>query len=80
MAAAPEEKKEEVTIVDVRDIPSTMPGRIGKVDVLITYQLNAAHVYMIRVPKEEFTEERVVEEIRKDIAEKRKWIGRKIAL
>jgi len=80
MTEAPEEKKEEVTIVDVRDIPSTMPGRIGKVDVLITYQLNAAHVYMIRVPKEEFTEERVVEEIRKDIAEKRKWIGRKIPL
>jgi len=80
MAEAPEEKKEEVTIIDVRDIPSTEPGRIGKIDVLVTYQIDPAHIYMIRIPKEEFTEERLTEAIRKDVAEKRKWIGRKIPL
>jgi len=80
MAEAPEEKKEEVTIIDVRDIPSTEPGRIGKIDVLVTYQIDPAHIYMIRIPKEEFTEERLTEAIRKDVAEKRKWIGRKIPI
>jgi len=74
------EAKEEVTILDVRDIPSTEPGRIGKIDVLVTYQIDPAHVYMIRIPKEEFTEERLTEEIKRDVAEKRRWIGKKIAI
>lgn len=74
-----EEKKgeeAEITIVDIRDVPATEPGRIGKLDVLVTYQIDPAHVYMIRIPKEEFSEEALREAIRKDIEEKRKWIGK----
>jgi len=80
-----EEKKEEkeqveVTIVDIRDVPATEPGRIGKLDTLVTYQIDPAHVYMIRIPKEEFTEELMKQAIRKDIEEKRKWLGKKLVV
>jgi len=71
---------EKVKVLDVRDVPSTEPGRIGKIDVLVTYQLDPTHIYMVRIPKEEFTDERVREVIKRDVEEKRRWVGREIAL
>jgi len=70
----------KVKILDVRDVPSTEPGRIGKIDVLVTYQLDPTHIYMVRVPKEEFTDERVREVIRRDVEEKRRWVGKELTL
>jgi len=69
-----------VKILDVRDVPSTEPGRIGKIDVLVTYQLDPTHIYMVRIPKEEFTDERVRGVIRKDVEEKRRWVGKELTL
>jgi len=75
-----EEKKVEAEILDVRKVPSTDPGRLGKFDILVTYRIGPAQVYMIRVAEEEFTEEQVTEAIKKDIEEKKRWIGRKITI
>jgi len=69
-----------VKVVDVRDVPSTDPGRIGKIDVLITYQLDPTHIYMVRIPKEEFTEAKVREVIKRDVEEKRRWVGKELTL
>ena len=74
------EKPRKVRILDVREVPSTDPERFGKMDVLITYQVDPMHVYIIRLPKEEFNEERVREAIRADLEEKAKWLGRELEL
>jgi len=71
---------QKVKVLDVRDVPSTEPGRIGKIDVLVTYQLDPTHIYMVRIPKEEFTDEKVREVIRRDVEEKRKWVGKELTL
>jgi len=71
---------QKVKILDVRVVPSVEPGRIGKIDVLITYQVDPTHIYMVRLPKEEFTDEKVREAIKKDLEEKRKWVGKELAV
>jgi len=71
---------QKVKVLDVRDVPSTEPGRIGKIDVLVTYQLDPTHIYMVRLPKEEFTDEKVKEVIRKDVEEKKRWVGKELTL
>jgi len=81
------EEKQEVTIIDIRDVPATEPGRIGRLDTLVTYQIDPAHVYIIRIPKEELaekTEEEQLEIIRaaikKDVEFRTRWLGRRIAI
>jgi len=76
-AGAPPQR---VRVLDVRDVPSTEPGRIGKIDVLVTYQLDPTHIYMVRIPKDEFTDEKVREVIRRDVEEKSQWVGKELAL
>ena len=74
------EEIKEVTILDIRDMPSATPGREGKLDVFVTYQIDPTHTYVISIPKEEFNEIRLKEEIKKDLEEKQKWIGKKLSL
>jgi len=71
---------EAVKIVDVRDVPALDPERLGKIDVMVTYEVEPMRVYMVRIPKEEFNEERLREEIKKDIQARAKWIGKELKL
>jgi len=73
---APPEEKQRVTIVDIRDVPSTRPGRLGRLDTMVTYQVDAMRIYMVTIPKEEFNEETLRAAIARDLAERKKWIGR----
>jgi len=72
--------KQEVEIVDIRKVPSVEPDRLGKFDYLVTYRIDPTHVYVIRIPEEKFNEEALKEAIKKDIEERTRWIGKKIAL
>jgi len=76
--AKEERPKEQVVILDVRDVPSTDPARIGRLDVMVTYRVDPAHIYMITIPKEKFDEKTLKATIRKDLEEKRKWIGKQL--
>jgi len=49
-----EEPKRKVTIINVTDVPALAPERLGKLDTLITYQIDTEYTYTIRVPKEEY--------------------------
>ena len=71
---------EEISIIDTRRVPSATPERIGRMDVFITYQTADMRTYMIMVPGEEFTEEKVRELIRKDLEERAQWTGKKISI
>jgi len=68
----------EITIIDVREIPSADPTRIGKLDVIVTYSVDAFRTYMTVIPKEEFEEKTLINRIKVEMAEREKWIGKKI--
>jgi len=83
----PEEKKTEVTILDVTKIPSSSPDRIGKFDVVIVYQTPDGKTYMVSVPEEEvlteegkYDEKKIAEIIRKELKKKAELIGKKIVV
>lgn len=71
---------QKIKIIDVRDFPSTDPKRIGKFDRVVTYQVDPFHTYVVTIPKEEYTEERLKEEIRKAQKERELIIGKEIEL
>ena len=50
MAVAPERR---IKIVDVFEIPSADPARLGKYDVIVTYQDEAMRARTIVIPREE---------------------------
>jgi hypothetical protein len=50
MAVAPERR---IKIVDMFEIPSAEPNRLGKYDVIITYQDEAMRARTITIPREE---------------------------
>jgi hypothetical protein len=70
----------KIKILDVREFPSTEPTRVGKFDKIVTYQIDPFRTYLITLPKETFSEEKVKEAIRKDMAEREKWIGKELSM
>jgi len=70
----------QVKILDVREIPSGDPERVGLLDMLVTYQLDAFRTYVTTIPKEEFTEDKLREKIRAELAEKEAWVGKEITV
>jgi len=67
---------QKVKIIDTREFPSTEPARVGKMDVIVTYQLDAFRTYLVTIPKEQFTEPAIIAAIKKDMAEREKWAGK----
>lgn len=67
----------DIEIIEAVDIFSAEPARVGKKDSLITYTVNKVRTYMITVPSEEATEERILEEIRKAEEARGRLIGKK---
>jgi hypothetical protein len=74
-----------VKIQDMTVVPSAEPGRIGKKDVIVTYQDEAMRVRIITIPYENIegkAENEVVTIITNAIkaqeAERTKYIGREI--
>jgi hypothetical protein len=73
-----------VKILDKREIPSADPTRVGKMDAMITYQIDTFRTYLITIPNEELTpevEDEVIRAaIRKDMAERERWAGKEIEI
>ena len=63
-------------IFDIRRVPSADIDRIDKYDVLIMYEVDPRQRHIIRIPEEEFSEERMIQAIREDIASKSEFIGK----
>ena len=66
----------KIKVNDVRSVPSGEPDRIGKFDKLVMYETGPMDRHILRIPEEEFSEERMIEEIKKDIAERAQWAGK----
>lgn len=67
-------------VIDVRRIPSAEPNRVGKLDYLVTYQLDAYRTYMVTISVDELTEDVIKEAVGKDIAAIEKWTGKEFAI
>lgn len=73
--SSPAPPAKEVTILATVDVPAVTPDRMGKTDVLVTYRIGQYQSGMVRVPKEEFTQEKVMAAIKKDVELKAKYVG-----
>lgn len=72
--------KPTIKIVDVRDTPSPDPKRVGKLDRIVTYSVDAYRMYVCRLPLEDFTEDKLKAKIKKDMAERGTWIGKELTI
>ena len=63
-------------VFDTRRVPSAEPERVGKYDTLVMYELDPMRRYIVRIPEEEFTEERMIRAVKEDIEERAKYTGR----
>jgi len=63
-------------VFDVRKVPSAEPERVGKYDQLIMYELDPMRRYIVRVPEDEFTEDRMIRAVKEDIAEREQYTGK----
>ena len=68
------------TVLDVRDLPSPNPERIGKWDKLVVYELDPTHRYTLRVPAESFDKEALVAAVKADIQERSLWVNQSFPL
>lgn len=67
----------EIEIIEAVEMFSADPARMGKKDALVTYTVDKARTYMITLPAEEATEERIEQEIRKAEEARGRIIGKK---
>jgi len=63
-------------VFDIRKVPSADPARIGKDDQLVMYELDPMRRYIVRIPVEEFSEERMLEAIKADMVERAQYSGK----
>jgi len=63
-------------IFDIRRVPSAEPDRIGKYDQLVMYELDAMRRYIVRIPEEDYTEEKMIEAVKKDMATRAAVVGK----
>jgi len=82
-----EKPRRKITIVNVTDVPALEPARMGKLDTLVTYQINTEFTYTIRLKKEEYEElapkeqeEFILSRVRKDAEWRLRWLGRTVEL
>jgi len=67
-------------VIDVRRVPSADPARIGKLDYLVTYQLDAYRTYIVTVPEDTLSDEIIQKYVRKDLEQIEKFTGREFTL
>ena len=63
-------------IFDVRSVPSAEPGRVGKYDKLVMYELDPMRRYIIRMAEEDFIEEKMIQAVKADMAERAQYTGK----
>jgi len=67
-------------VLDIRKIPSPETGRAGRLDHLITYQLDAFRTYMVRIAKEVIDEKDVIDAVKGDLEGIERFTGKEFQL
>jgi len=63
-------------VTDIRKIPSGNPSRIGKMDYIVTYQLDPLHVYMVTIDKDTVTEADIKQAVKADLNTMARYVNR----
>jgi len=64
-----------IRIVDVRDTPDLTIARSGKTNVQVTYNVDEQRQYVLTLPKEDFSPEKAMDQIKAEEQERLKLIG-----
>lgn len=67
-------------VLDVRRVPSPEDSRVGKLDYLVTYQLDPFRTYMVRITKDNIDENDIKEAVKKDLEAIEKFTGKEFEL
>lgn len=67
-------------VVDVRKIPSGETDRVGKLDFLVTYQLDPFRTGMVTIPKDTIIDADMVEAVRQDVQGMERFQGKEFEL
>jgi len=71
---------ETFKIIDTRRIPSPDADRVGRLDYLVTYQLDPLRTFIVRIPVDDLTEEIIRDHVRKDLDSMKRFAGREFSL
>lgn len=67
-------------VLDTRRVPSADPTRVGKLDWLVTYQLDAYRTFMVMIPQDQLSEDIIREAVKKDLEAVMAWAGKELTL
>jgi hypothetical protein len=67
-------------VIDVRRVPSVVPARLGKLDYLVTYQLDPMRVYMVTISQDKLTDEIITNAVREDLKAMQQFTGKEFTL
>lgn len=70
----------KIKITDHRILPSPDPKRLGKKDVLQVVEVDGVSTLVIRLPQEDYSDEKLKAEIQAQLEERGKHVGREIEL
>lgn len=67
-------------VIDVRKIPSPDEDRVGKLDHLVTYQLDPFRTYMVRIPKDTIEADDIKAAVKADLEGIERFTGKEFEL
>jgi len=70
----------EFKVIDVQQLPSPDPRRMGKWDKVIVYELDPLRRYSVLVPAETFSEETLRAAVKADLETRAQWLNKKFQL
>jgi hypothetical protein len=72
--------KTDVTILEVQEIASPEPQRLGKRDLMVIYQSADNTRHAVRLPAESADDATIARTIRADLDRRGKWAGRRLSV
>ena len=67
-------------VLDLRRVPSPDEGRVGRMDNLVTYQLDPFRTYMVRIAKDTIEEADILDAVKKDLEGIERFAGKEFQL
>lgn len=65
----------DIKIIEAHDVPAIEPTRQGQLDKLVLYEIDGARRRLVRLPANGATKEKIVEAIKRDLAELKALAG-----
>ncbi len=66
----------EIKILDQRRVPALDPARKGKDDLVVSYSVNGARGYIVRIAAEGASEAGVLDAVRRDVSTRGAIVGK----